>query len=363
MADRDVIVSGIERIEPAVDRHMFLKHGAAADRYSVVFDDTQTAFLDSKHPAFALYAEVLADLHEVTAGVYVEVDKVSRAIEELLAPSYGTVATVSRSSAGDVTFRLDRGAQVFSISAGHPSYEGWLDLLVECYLDAAPVVVTEAASEEAILDIRRAPQVQSAKPESTGAEPHPFAMAVRPVSEDEARRLFALVARPTCDPRRPEPGCIPYLYVRDGCHARAHEMCRLMFEAGAHPSKVWNFSDLMVIRTENEPSCEATWGVHVAPTLQVESADGQSVRTLVIDPALFGEPVPVQVWQAAQGDKNSILSFTSAAPYVPPLPGDVETDDDFLQTARDLVIYRSKLRIRSQHHGAPPYLKCRAQPA
>ena len=61
---------------------------------------------------------------------------------------------------------------------------------------------------------------------------------------------------------------ISWLYPDDGCWGRAHEMCRLMINAGAHPRKVWIYGKLHTL-TKNNPNCFVNWGWHVAPTLCV----------------------------------------------------------------------------------------------
>jgi Glutaminase len=240
-------------------------------------------------------------------------------------------------------------------------HRGWVRVLQEAQFDGVPVLVTETESESGteIVDIRRVENPPSpALLKVAGIAPAAHPAATRPVTSEEAMKLFNMVAKRSCDPLEPSDTCIPFLYPRDGCHARAHEMCRLMIEAGAQPAKVWNFSNGLVVKTPNEPTCKATWGIHVAPTLQVRLSEDAEAETQVIDPSLFAGPVSVTTWQNAQGDPESVLAYTSFHPFLPPMAGDVDTDPTYEETQQALILYRSKLKLRAHRTGRPPYHRC-----
>src|ERR1044071_8436154 len=84
------------------------------------------------------------------------------------------------------------------------------------------------------------------------------------VSKRRAQELFDLCAATTCDPFAVPPPCIPFMYPDDGCWGRAHEMRRLMLDAGTSSDKVWIDGSLHT-PTRNNPNCFVGWGWHVAP--------------------------------------------------------------------------------------------------
>ena len=90
---------------------------------------------------------------------------------------------------------------------------------------------------------------------------------------------------------------IPFGYPEDGCHARAHEMTRLLEDKGIIAAKVFVEGDLRV-DTENSPKGYVSWWFHVAPILKVKK-DGKE-EVYVIDPSIFSEAVPLQEWLAIQ---------------------------------------------------------------
>jgi len=115
-----------------------------------------------------------------------------------------------------------------------------------------------------------------------------------PVSLDEAEMFFSRLRR--------QPH-IPFQHPSNGCWARAHEMIRLIehhFDRHRGPvvAKIWNFGDLTV-QTDNSPMCAVEWIYHVAPVVRTgDSPDDM----LVIDPALFEQPVKVAEWRSRQTD-------------------------------------------------------------
>jgi hypothetical protein len=359
MPKPNTFVSGIDRLDPPVDGPARELLDTFVGSLHVYFDNLQAARLDSADPQFELYADTLAELQRQRLSVYVEINPHDRTIAAVEIPVPGKVVALSRDSSGEVTFRLDNSAKFFTLKPENPDSRNWLHVLHESQIDGTTILVTETEIEPEIVDIRRMenPPAPALLP-TARVEPALRPAVIRPVTPERAMALFEMVAARSCRPLTPAAPCIPFLYPRDGCHARAHEMCRLIIEAGEQPAKVWNYSDLLVVKTANEPTCEATWGFHVAVTLDVQTAGGAESQTQVIDPSLFSEPVPVAIWQCAQGDPNSILAFTSPNPFLPPKPADVETDPTNSKTNKALVIYRSKLKLRSARIGPPPYRKC-----
>ena len=109
---------------------------------------------------------------------------------------------------------------------------------------------------------------------------------------------------------------IPFQYPANYCMARAHEMCRLIegyFDSNPQDVvvKIWNFGDL-VVKTDNNPGCMVKWRYHVAPAIKV---DEEQEEFLVIDPALFPQPVQVDQWLRRQSDLQSRHFFTTQQAY------------------------------------------------
>jgi hypothetical protein len=103
---------------------------------------------------------------------------------------------------------------------------------------------------------------------------------------------------------------IAFGYADDGCHARAHLMCRKMQEMGLTPQKAWAFegTDRLTVGINGR---KLRWYFHVAPTLSVQMPDGM-VRDMVIDPSLFDGPVSLKEWgdiMKAHPEKLQIVPF------------------------------------------------------
>lgn len=166
---------------------------------------------------------------------------------------------------------------------------------------------------------------------------------LRSLSRDDAQAFFSRLQR--------QPH-IPFQYPANGCWARAHEMCRLIEHyLHADPAdvvaKVWNDGDL-VIRSSNSPDCEVEWDYHVAPVVRVEE------ELLVLDPALFEEPVKIEKWRLAQMDNGAETAFTSWRAY------DFRKRWAFVaatpeKTERDLEEFRRDLINQIYCRGPLPY--------
>jgi len=360
MPDSQLIVRGISKIEspgagPDV-KHLL----SLTAPLNVTFDDGQTAQL-APGDRFALHKEILTELQRVGLSVYAEVDAASRTITNLLIPLQGIVVALTRDSSGDVTFELDNSARPLAFQKVNPDYPDWLNVLQEAQLDGVPVLVTESEPGAEIVDIRRAEiPPEPALHLAAAVAPAPLPAAGGPVTPERAAEMFELAASSSCDALAPTASCIPFLYPDDGCHARAHEMCRLIIEAGEQPAKVWNYSrngtHPLVVQTPNSPACKVKWSLHVAVTLQVQAPGEPDSQTLVLDPSLFPMgPVSVAAWQAAQGDPNSCLLFTSPDPFLPPVPGGVKTDPRYTKTDQELARYRLALKHQAARIGPPPY--------
>lgn len=110
--------------------------------------------------------------------------------------------------------------------------------------------------------------------------------AVSVISPDRALEVFD---------RLKEMNNIAYGYTDDGCYARAHLMCRALFDMGMVPEKAWAFETDQRELIVKFPHGEQTWWFHVAPVIAVEDGAG-GVQPMVFDPSLFDGPVTLKEW-------------------------------------------------------------------
>ena len=149
-----------------------------------------------------------------------------------------------------------------------------------------------------------------------------------PMTEDEAAQWMR-----NFRDSRPD---IPFDWPRDCCYTRAREMAVALSAEGRTPGKVWNYAPPNESLRANTPNVQegyVEWRYHVAPTVPVRRNDG-SVTDMVLDPSLSDTPLTPDQWKALQGNPNSSLTPSDAAPYyrgrdgrVIPDPGDAEVRD------------------------------------
>ena len=172
-----------------------------------------------------------------------------------------------------------------------------------------------------------------------------------------AQQVFDFLSATSCDPLTVPPPCIPFLFPDDGCHARAHEMCRLMIASGLSPRKIWitnSDGHKLHVDTKNNPQCYVEWYWHVAPTLCVRGPGWLQTQTMVIDPALFTTPVSEATWKDAQNDPGATVDYIDASSFT--LSG--TTDSNYSATNAILAFNRLALQTRSIQVGPPPYANC-----
>lgn len=103
------------------------------------------------------------------------------------------------------------------------------------------------------------------------------------VSLETAKKLFKKLS---------EMPDIPFNYLPDGCHARAHIMATRLEKMGVQTEKAWLVGDLV---PKKDPSIN--WRFHVAPSIQVQLPDGKITR-MVIDPSVSDRPLTGEEWAA-----------------------------------------------------------------
>lgn len=104
---------------------------------------------------------------------------------------------------------------------------------------------------------------------------------------------------------------VPFHYPVDGCYTRAQMMAEVLTEAGYAAEKVF-----VVSQTRNRLSAETpygadvvsgetpkvSWQYHIAPVIVVD-LDVEKAK-YVLDPSLFGTPVPIAEWAAKMSDEK-----------------------------------------------------------
>lgn len=103
-------------------------------------------------------------------------------------------------------------------------------------------------------------------------------------------------------------GGIAFRYTPDGCHARAHLMCRELFDMGFVPQKAWALEDDKMLKVKLGKS-KVRWCFHVAPALTVQMPDGRR-EEMVFDPSLFDGPVTLARWGDVMHAKPGQLQIT-----------------------------------------------------
>jgi Glutaminase len=346
----------------------------------VTFENGETICLDPTDPLSAGYAEILEDLRHAQIPGYVEVYPETRAISRLLIPVQVKVAALVKISGGDVAVGLEISQAHRVLKHSNDQFARLLSILEEAKKTGATVLVTDTDDRE-IIDVRLWETVTTADEATAldlaaealssgvaefaelGTEMNTEGVALAPVSAaalpvvtlQRAQQLFNWLASASCPPRTVPPPCIPFLYPDDGCWGRAHEMTRRIVSVGNGPGKVWNYGNLRA-NTRNNPNCYVRWGWHVAPILSITGWREYAV----IDPSMFGAPVPVSTWKNAQQDPASQIVYTPWQVFYRSRSGQVTYDPNFTETARVLATYRAALKARSLGPGGPPpYARCR----
>ena len=330
----------------------------------VSFHAGRIGLLDQSTPHGAVWFDVLDSLHKSQAPAYVEIDPVNTHITQVLIPYVVGVGDINPDDDGVEVELIISHARHY-LRKSHPHFERLLANLRAAQASGARVAVTETPLSHEIIDVTDLPgdsgqlPGDAATPESAAGigEGDVGPAALVPIPFWQAQRLFDQMNAQVCCPAGAAPPCIPFNYPDDGCWGRAHEMYRLMGNAGVQADKVWIFGAL-VAGSANNPYCKVNWGWHVAPTLLVDSGGRQQIY--VIDPSLFPGPVPQATWAGVQGDPHPVLIASPGSVFYRNQSGSVvQTDPTFSQTNAVLTTYRNQLRLRATgSDGPPPYPVC-----
>jgi hypothetical protein len=381
MPNPNAIVSTTVRLEPPLDRapEAMLR---AEGGISVQLDGARRVRLNPSDPHSAGFARVLDGLSKQRLPVYVEIDPATQAITRLLIPLVARVASI-RPSQGALDVELEPSHARHVLKLGEPDSAALERRLREALEGGRPVIVTEDGANN-ILDVRAftpapdgplPPFPPFPKPKPQLPYPWPLSWIWRIwhliwcwilclwswlfgcLSATKAQQVFDAMAATSCDPLTVPAPCIPFLYPRDGCWARAHEMCRLMINMGLSPRKVWidhSAGHWLHVNTRNVPQCYVEWGWHVAPTLCVRGTTLFQTELMVIDPSLFTTPVSEATWKGVQGDPAASLTHTGADQFW----HGGGTDPTYSNSNAILAQYRLVLQNDANQYGPPPYANC-----
>jgi hypothetical protein len=346
------------------DQNAFFGAIAEISRDAVVLADGRSVRFNPDDKGLSRYIALLEDLRRRKMPVYVEADPQTGFIARVHLPKLVRVEKIMEGPGGEVAVTFEQSHARHAVKRDADGAE-MLRALREARKDQWLAVTVNDRQE--ILDVRP----YDPPFELPRLEPPP---ALRVawwlwcwwpwrwfrccVSRYRAQQLFNLCAATTCDPLTVPPPCIPFMYPDDGCWGRAHEMRRLMLNAGTDSMKVW-IDGWLHTPTKNNPNCFVNWGWHVAPTICVRTwwwFPFFSMR-MVIDPSLFTTPVSKTTWKSVQGDPNATL--TDTAGWVFSRWAGYQPDPGYVQTNQVLANYRTALQLRSLGpDGPPPYAGC-----
>lgn len=347
MPKPNALIEGILNLSSKLEEIDAKVSGLKTDSIKISFEKGKVGYLDLKNPRGSHWGRILDRLLKEKRTVYVEIDPDTSIITQLLVPQPAMVHSLEPNKVGNIVVKLLPSHALHFILQNNPDFEDLRKKLQSAKSDKLEVLVTETRDDHEIIDVQiitdSAKRILSPSPKKS-PEPPPDP----PVTPARATELFNLMNSKTCPPPTSPAPCIPFMFPDDGCYARAHEMCRLMFAEGESPEKVWIYGSL-VVQTANSPYCSVGWWYHVAPTLTVTTPTGD--EKWVIDPSLCTEPKPVQDWKNLQGDPAATLEYTDATQFGPggTTDPDYSLTNYYLQEKRDLLI------DRCLEYGSPPY--------
>ena len=182
-----------------------------------------------------------------------------------------------------------------------------------------------------------------------------LSMEIGSLSPQRAQELFNQLATLRFRDANGAQSPIPFHYPPDGCYARAHLMSERMTQLGIESRKQFAVSTRqggLQVRSDyasdgpqgSQPT--VTWWYHVAPILAVDQPNGTTID-MVMDPSMFGTPVPVSSWTGAmRPDAFNVMDVAAVAQHVQANGGrygagqntTYSTDrDDFWPTQHDNV--------------------------
>jgi hypothetical protein len=326
------------------------------------------AVLDLRSESSVRIARLLDGLRRTGAPALIERTK-DRVITNVLKPLFGRVVDIRETKDGWLRVHIDRSSASHYIKPS-PETQAFIELLKSARDRGDVLLVTEDPKGTAIVDVRPYPDGwPTPRPEPEPEQP-------TALSEDDVKNLlsprrasdihvgFQSLLQRSCDVDGARSGCLPFLYARDGCRARAHRMCELLEEGGIATAKIWVYADENDLKplTPNLEECEAKWVLHVASVAHAE----ETGELLVIDPSLFEAPVPVQTFIDAMRSPGAERVFTDRFVYNRlrlDSPGRPEFLDANARGVRESLDELDDFRVDLEAmYPAPPFQQCLVRP-
>jgi len=251
MANPNAIVSPVVRFEPPLDRPA-TELLRTTQGLSVEFTEGRRVRLDPANSRSAGFAQVLEGARRLGTPVYLETDPATSVITRLLIPLVARVVALRPGATGSVEVELMPSHARHILRRDQPDFGQFQELLNDASRSGQPLIVTDDEGHD-IIDVRPF----RPGPDDGPLPPLPPWPPVPPqpnwllewlrrlwrwpwwpwwwfgcISATHAQQIFDAMNATTCDPLTVPSPCIPFLFPDDGCWARAHEMCRLMFQTG-----------------------------------------------------------------------------------------------------------------------------------
>lgn len=321
----------------------------------------ETAFFDLTNLSEANHqARMLEALQRLGWPAHVEL-RSDRVIAAVRIPDIGTVLRISARAAGIHEVISDSSEARLLVDASTHAKE--LELLQSALATGALVVIAEHNGW--IVDVQFLPTyVVAGIPDYEDVECGVGIIGRTSVLDlPQIDQLVLDIVAQSCALPNASDGCIPFLYARTGCWARAHRVCELLADAGVVAAKLWVFGDLRV-DTPNVPACQMAWAWHTAAFLRIKTTSGEDIR--VIDPSMFPErSASREEWIGAQNDSAALQLYSDRSVYklTSICRGRAEAHNlwntGHRETIAQLAVYRQRLL---ELNPPPPFASCRTSP-
>lgn len=144
--------------------------GRAKDIVSIHFSNSDVGYLDLSEPQTVLWLRVLRSLHENQVPAYVEIDKRTKRIMQLLQPKLQPVGDIEPLDQGpDLRVELLNSHALHVLRRKNPQFKAFLELLREAHRKQTLLWVTETLDTHEIIDLRPAARKESGERKSSNA--------------------------------------------------------------------------------------------------------------------------------------------------------------------------------------------------
>ena len=156
MAETDILVDGVSGVDAprtfAAPESPVHPH----ERFAAVrFHEGRDGFLDMTRPQSAVWAEVFESLRENNQPAYVEIDRETNVITELLIPITVAVVGIEEAEEGeDLSVELAISHARHYVRRSNPDFDKLHETLRIAMEQKNMVIVTESADDSEIIDVR-----------------------------------------------------------------------------------------------------------------------------------------------------------------------------------------------------------------